>query len=134
MKILFSLMLICLVPCCLKAQDSTLGKTTDQIRAMVKPYPAIKLSPGDNADTLTMQGDLKTIVFYKNNICYGSESILPLKLMDMATQKMTKDGYKKIKDNVWISPSGVIRVELTVDQKNNVFVTETTRADSTGPN
>ena len=134
MKILFSLMLICLVPCCLKAQDSTLGKTKDQIRAMVKPYPAIKLSPGDNADTLTMQGDLKTIVFYKNNICYGSESILPLKLMDMATQKMTKDGYKKIKDNVWISPSGVIRVELTVDQKNNVFVTETTRADSTGPN
>ena len=131
MKILFSLMLICLVPCCLKAQDSTLGKTKDQIRAMVKPYPAIKLSP---ADTLTMQGDLKTIVFYKNNICYGSESILPLKLMDMATQKMTKDGYKKIKDNVWISPSGVIRVELTVDQKNNVFVTETTRADSTGPN
>ena len=127
-------MLICLVPCCLKAQDSTLGKTKDQIRAMVKPYPAIKLSPGDNADTLTMQGDLKTIVFYKNNICYGSESILPLKLMDMATQKMTKDGYKKIKDNVWISPSGVIRVELTVDQKNNVFVTETTRADSTGPN
>ena len=134
MKILISLMLICLVPCCIKAQDSTLGKTKDQIRAMVKPYPAIKLSPGDNADTLTMQGDLKTIVFYKNNICYGSESILPLKLMDMATQKMTKDGYKKIKDNVWISPSGVIRVELTVDQKNNVFVTETTRADSTGPN
>ncbi len=134
MKILFFLMLICLVPCCLKAQDSTLGKTKDQIRAMVKPYPAIKLSPGDNADTLTMQGDLKTIVFYKNNVCYGSESILPLKLMDMATQKMTKDGYKKIKDNVWISPSGVIRVELTVDQKNNVFVTETTRADSTGPN
>ena len=132
MKILFFLMLICLVPCCLKAQDSTLGKTKDQIRALVKPYPAIKLAPGDNADTLTMQGDLKTIIFYKNNVCYGSESILPLKLMDLATQKMTKDGYKKIKDNVWISPSGVIRVELTIDQKNNQFITETTRADEGG--
>lgn len=130
MKLLFSLMLICLVPLCLKAQDSTLGKTKDQIRAMIKPYPAIKLAPGDNADTLTMQGDLKTIVFYKNNVCYSSKSILPLKLMDMVTLKMTKDGYKKIKDNVWISPSGVIRVELKVDQKNNVFITETTRADS----
>lgn len=130
MKPLFFLILICLVPLCLKAQDSTLGKTKDQIRAMVKPYPAIKLAPGDNADTLTMQGELKTIVFYKNNVCYGSESILPLKLMDMATQKMIKDGYKKIKDNVWISPSGVIKVALTVDQKNNVFITETARADS----
>ena len=127
-------MLLCLVPCCLKAQDSTLGKTKDQIRALVKPYPAIKLAPGDSTDTLTMQGDLKTIIFYKNNVCYSSESILPLKLMDMATQKMTKDGYKKTKDNVWISPSGVIRVELTVDQKNNVFITETTRADSSGSN
>ena len=127
-------MLICLVPCCLKAQDSTLGKTKDQIRALVKPYPAIKLAPGDNADTLTMQGDLKTIIFYKNNVCYSSESILPLKLMDMVTMKMTKDGYKKIKDNVWISPSGIIRVELTVDQKANQFITETTRADSSGSN
>ena len=129
MKILFFLLLICLVPCCLRAQDSTLGKTKDQIRALIKPYPAIKLAPGDTTDTLTMQGDLKTILFYKNNICYGSESILPLKLMDLATQKMTKDGYKKIKDNVWISPSGAIRVELTVDQKNNQFITETTRFD-----
>jgi hypothetical protein len=125
-------MLICLTPCCLKAQDSTLGKTKDQVRAMVKPYPAIKLAPGDTADTLTMQGDLKTIVFYKNNVCYSSESILPLKLMDMVTQKMTKDGYKKIKANVWVSPSGVIRVELSVDQKTNHFITETTRADAGG--
>jgi hypothetical protein len=129
MKLLFFLMLICLVPCCLKAQDSTLGKTKEQIRALIKPYPAIKLAPGDDTDTLTMQGDLKTIIFYKNNVCYGSESILPLKLMDMATQKMTKDGYKKIKDNVWISPSGVIKVELTVDEKNKQFITETTRAE-----
>jgi len=129
MKIFFFLMLICLAPCCLRAQDSTLGKTKDQIRAMVKPYPTIKLAPGDNADTLTMQGDLKTIVFYKNNVCYSSESILPLKLMDMVTQKMTKDGYKKVKDNVWLSPSGVIKVVLIADQKNNVFITETTRAD-----
>jgi hypothetical protein len=134
MKLLFFLMLICLVPCCLKAQDSTLGKTKDEIRALVKPYPAIKLAPGDNADTITMQGDLKTIIFYKNNVCYSSESILPLKLMDMVTQKMTKDGYKKIKNNVWISPSGVIRVELTVDQKANSFITETTRADGNGSN
>lgn len=134
MKIFFFLTLICLVPCCLRAQDSTLGKTKDQIRTMVKPYPAIKLAPGDNADTLTMQGGLKTIVFYKNNVCYSSESILPLKLMDMVTLKMTKDGYKKIKDNVWISPSGVIKVVLTADQKNNVFITETTRADGSGSN
>lgn len=130
MKLLFFLMLICLAPCCLKAQDSTLGKTKDQIRAMVKPYPSIKLSPGDNTDTLTMQGDLKTVVFYKNNVCYGSESILPLKLMDMVTQKMTKDGYKKIKNNTWISASGVIKVELTIDEKTNHFITETTRADA----
>ena len=132
MKQLLFLILICLAPCCLKAQDSTLGKTKDQIRAMVKPYPAIKLAPGDNADTLTMQGGLKTIVFYKNNVCYSSESILPLKLMDLATQKMTKDGYKKVKDNTWISPSGVIKVEITVDQKNNLFYTQTTRADGGG--
>jgi hypothetical protein len=134
MKILFFLMLICLVPCCLKAQDSTLGKTKDQIRAMVKPYPAIKLAPGDTADTLTMKGDLKTIVFYKNNVCYSSESILPLKLMDMVTQKMAKDGYKKVKDNVWISANGVIKVALKVDQKNNVFITMTTPADAGGSN
>ena len=127
-------MLICLVPCCLRAQDSTLGKTKDQIRAMVKPYPAIKLSPGNNADTLTMKGDLKTIVFYKNNVCYSSESILPLKLMDMVTQKMTKDGYKKVKDNVWISANGALRAEITVDEKNNVFITETTRANGGGSN
>src|ERR1700744_5241132 len=134
MKQLLFLILICLAPCCLKAQDSTLGKTRDQIRAMVKPYPAIKLAPGDNSDTLTMQGDLKTIVFYKNNICYSSESILPLKLMDMATQKMIKDGYKKVKDNEWISGNGTIKAELTIDQKTGHFITVTTSADSNGPN
>lgn len=132
MKITLFLMLICLAPCCLRAQDSTLGKTKDQIRAMIKPYPAIKLAPGDSADTLTMQGDLKTIVFYKNNVCDSSKSILPLKLMDMVTQKMARDGYKKINDNAWVSPSGVIKVALTVDQKNNQFITETTRADENG--
>jgi len=134
MKLLFFLLFICLIPCCSKAQDSTLGKTKDQIRAMIKPYPAIKLAPGEDADTLTMQGDLKTIIFYKNNICSSSESVLPLKLMDMVTMKMTKDGYKKIKNNIWISVSGVIKVELKVDQKNSLFITETTRANTGGAN
>lgn len=132
MKLLLFLTFICLIPFCLKAQDSTLGKTKDQMRAMVKPYPGIKLAPGNNADTLTMQGGLKTIVFYKDNVCYASKTIMPLKLMDMVTQKMTKDGYKKIKDNVWISPSGVIRVEIKVDNSTDEFITNTTRADGSG--
>jgi len=129
MKNFLFLILICLAPFCLKAQDSTLGKTKDQIRAMVKPYPAIKLAPGDNADTLTMQGDLKTIVLYKNNICYASRSILPLKVLDMVIQKMTKDGFKKVKENEWISSSGAIKVVFIPDQKPGHFITETTRAN-----
>jgi len=130
MKNVFFFIIICLIPCCLKAQDSTLGKTKDQIRAMVKPYPAIKLARGEDADTLTMQGDLKTVILYKNNVCYASRSILPLKVLDLVTQKMTKDGYKKVKDNEWISGSGAIKVVLTTDQKTGHFITETTGAGS----
>jgi hypothetical protein len=134
MKILLALTLILITPYCLKAQGTTLGKTKEQIRAMIDPNNGIKLSKGDNADTLSMQGGLQIIMYYKNDICYSSKSVMPLAYKDMVVKKMTADSYKKVKENVWIHPSGTVKVEIVVFKEKNIFTAETSQVDNSAPN
>ena len=98
-----------------------------EIRNLIKPNGGITLSQGDNSDTLSMQGGLKIIMYYKNDTCYTSEATMPLAYMNMVTQKMNHDSYKKAKENEWISPSGKIKVDITILKSSNQFITLTTQ-------
>ncbi|SDE41196.1 hypothetical protein SAMN05216464_10638 [Mucilaginibacter pineti] len=133
MKILLMLALLCGLPYCLKAQDPTLGKTKEQIRALIKPNSGIKLSAGESSDTLSMDGGLQTVMYYKNNICYTSKSVMPLKYIDYVTKKMTADSYKKVSDSVWLTSSGKIKVEITVDKNRQQFFVKTSLAGAGNP-
>ena len=130
MKILLVLILIVITPCCLKAQGTTLGKTKEQIRAMIDPNSGIQISKGDNADTLSTKDGLQIIMYYKDNICYTSKSVMPLAYLDMVVKKMTDDSYKKVNENVWINPGGTLKVEIVVFKEKNIFTTETSEVNS----
>ena len=131
-SLIILLLVICLAPCCLKAQDATLGKTKEEIRALIKPNSGITISTGDDCDTLSMQGGLRIYMFYKNNICISSKSIMPLQYMSMVTDKMTNDSYKKISENEWLNPSGTVKVNITILKVSNQFSVETSHVSNPG--
>ncbi len=134
MKILLTVILIVIIPLCLKAQGTTLGKTKEQIRAMIDPNNGIKLSKGDSTDTLSMTGGLQMIMYYKDNVCYTSKSVMPLAYRDMIIKKMTDDSYKKVNDNLWINPSHTVKVELVVFKEKNIFTVETSEINGNAKN
>jgi hypothetical protein len=74
MKILLILLLILAAPSYLKAQDATLGKSKEQIRAMIKPNSGISLLRGEDCDTLTMQGAFRYLCTTKTIF------VIPLKV------------------------------------------------------
>jgi len=129
MKILLILAFLLIIPFCLKAQDETLGKSRAEIRALIGPNSPIKLSKGDICDTLTLQAGMQLFMYYKNDTCFKSVSIMPLKYESYVTDKMTKDSFKKISDNVWINASGKVRLEITVDKEKDEFYVETSEVN-----
>lgn len=129
MKILFILLFVLTASFDLKAQDATIGKSKDQIRALIKPNSGINLLQGSDCDTLTMQGGLAIFMYYKNNICYASKSIMPLSYMNMVTEKMTTDSYKKLTEDTWINNSQTVKVKITVLKDKNQFIVDASSAN-----
>nr|WP_067058023.1 hypothetical protein [Mucilaginibacter sp. L294] len=127
MKLLFVYILIIATTNFVKAQDPTLGKSRDEIRNLIKPNTGINLLKGNNTDTLTMDGGLRIVIYYQNDTCYTSKSTMPLSLLSMVTDKMKT--YKKVKENMWISPSGIVRVEVTITKNEDNFYIETSYAN-----
>lgn len=114
-----------LFPICLMAQN-TIGESKEDIRKIIQSNPNFKLLTGDNSDTLVFTQGMQAIFDYKNNICYKSISVMPLKYMSAIVEKMTTDSYKKINDNTWIDNKETLRVTIVVDKIKGVcFVTTT---------
>jgi len=125
MKKLITLLAIILVPFCLSAQN-TVGKSKQDIRKIIQSNPNFKLLAGKDCDTLDFTQGMQAIFDYKNDICYKSISVMPLKYMSSVTGKMTADSYKKISDNTWIDSNETIKVFISIDKiKNLCFVTTT---------
>lgn len=125
MKKLIILLIITLSHFCLKAQ-TTIGKSKEEIRKIIQSNPNFKLLAGDDRDTLDFTQGMQTIFDYKNNVCYKSISVLPLKYMSSIIEKMTTDSYKKINDNTWVDPKNMIKVSVMVDKTKDVFLVTTT--------
>lgn len=130
MKVLLALVLFIFICIGAKAQEATLGKSRTEIRDLVQSNSAIKLSQSSDCDTLSMKGGLKTMMYYKNDVCYASKSIMPIAYMDMVTEQMTKNLYKKLKENTWTNPAGTVKVEITIDKGNNCFTVDTSQAQA----
>lgn len=130
MKLILALALVVFVCCGAMAQEATLGKSRTEVRELAQSNSSIKLAPGTDCDTLTMKGGLKTMMYYKNNTCYASKSIMPLSYMDIVTEQMTKNQYKKLKENTWTNPAGTVKVEIAVDKGNNCFTVDTSQAQA----
>lgn len=106
--------------------QTTIGESREDIRKLIQSNPNFKLLPGDNCDTLSFTQGMQAIFLYKNNICYSSTSVLPLKYMNAVTEKMSNDSYKRINDNTWIDPKETIKVAVTINKIKSVcFVTTT---------
>ncbi|WP_428328865.1 hypothetical protein [Mucilaginibacter sp.] len=97
--------------------QTTIGESKEEIRKLIQSNPNFKLLPGDNCDTLNFAQGMQAIFLYKNNICYSSTSVLPLKYKNDIIEKMTTDSYKKINDNTWIDNKKTIQVTVSVDKK-----------------
>lgn len=126
MKAFLTLVIILISICSVKAQDHTLGKTREQIWALIAPNPLITLSKADNTDTLAVRDAGKIIMYYKDNICYSSKSYLSMSIMPMVTDKMNSS-YKKLKENTWLSPGGLVKVEIVVLKDSDQFTVETSQ-------
>lgn len=129
MKILLAFFLLFTLPYTLKAQDPTLGKTKEQIRALIKPNSGIDILRGEDSDTLVLQGGPKTVMYYKNNICYASKSTLPLSMLPVMVDFMKNDAYKKIKENEWVNSSNTVKVEITIMKDTKQLFVETSQID-----
>lgn len=127
MKVLILFALLFTIPLYLKAQDATLGKSKEQIRALIKPNGGIILLKGNDCDTLTLQGGLKTFMYYKDDVCYASKSIIPLKYLTMIVEKMTTDSYKKVGENEWVNHSETVKVNITILKTEDQFIVETSQ-------
>lgn len=130
MKILLTLILLVSACCCLKAQDATLGKSRAEIKELIRSNTAIKLTQSNDCDTLSMAGGLKTMMFYKNDICYASKSIMPMTYMNAVTEQMTKSLYKKLNETTWTNQAGTVKVEIMVDKDKNCFIVNTSQAQA----
>lgn len=130
MKVVLAFVLVVFICRGAQAQDATLGKSRTAIRELVQSNSAIKLSQSTDCDTLSMKGGLKTMMYYKNDVCYASKSIMPLTYMEMVIEQMTKNLYKKLKENTWTNPTGTVKVEITVDKGNNCFTVDTSQAQA----
>ena len=125
MKKLLLLLTVILVPFCLRAQN-TIGKSKEEIRKIIQSNPNFKLLAGDNCDTLDFTQGMQAIFIYKNDTCYKSTSVLPLKYMSSIVEKMTTDSYKKINDNIWVDSKETIEVSIIVNKVKDVFFVTTT--------
>ncbi|QKJ31119.1 hypothetical protein HQ865_15600 [Mucilaginibacter mali] len=130
MKALLALVLVVLICHGAKAQEATLGKSRAEIRELIQSNNAIKLTKSTDCDTLSMDGGLKTMMFYKNDVCYASKSVMPMKYMDMVTEQMSKSQYKKLNDTTWTNQAGTVKVEITVDKDKNCFTVNTSQAQA----
>jgi hypothetical protein len=128
MRKLLILLTISLFPLCLRAQN-TIGDSKEDIRKLIQSNPNFKLLAGNDCDTLVFNQGMLAIFDYKNNTCYKSISVLPLKYMSVIIEKMTTDFYKKIDDNTWIDSKKTLRVKIVVDNIKSVCLVTTTAYD-----
>lgn len=127
MKALLTLVIILISICSVKAQDHTLGKTREQIWKLIEPNTDIKLFKGESTDTLTMQSVGKIVMYYKDNVCYSSKSYLSMSILPMIDDKIKSGNYKKLKENVWLSPSGLVKMEVIILKDTDQFTVETSQ-------
>ncbi|MBS1530436.1 MAG: hypothetical protein JSU01_09025 [Bacteroidetes bacterium] len=132
MKKLFALLVLLGAPLFLFAQDLTIGKTRDQIGKIIKATPTFQLGAGENTDTLKFQAGMQTIFYYKDGICYRSQSRFPLIFKDMITKHMADDGYVNVGGNVWNDAKKRVRIVLTLDTVSHFGYSEATRLDDAG--
>ena len=130
MKMIFITVVLLALVYYVKAQDHTLGKSKNEIRSMIRPNTGISLLKGSRSDTLTMNGGLQIVMYYKNDTCFTSKSTIPLSLQSLITEKM-HTGYKQVKENTWISPSGLVKVQLTISKEKHQLYIETTLVSDT---
>ena len=133
MKKLFILIVLTMSSLGLRAQN-TIGETKEDIRKIIQSNPNFKLLAGDKCDTLVFTQGMQAIFNYKDNICYKSISIIPLKYMPSVIEKMTTDSYKKINDDTWIDPKETIKVMIRVDKIKSVCLVTTTSYAKTKTN
>jgi hypothetical protein len=131
MKKMTLIFLLVILACSkLFAQNAvTIGQSRDYIKKMVQSNPNFKLSSGKNSDTLNFTQGMKAIFLYKDNVCYSSTSVLPLKYESALTEKMTTDSYKKVNDNTWVDSKETIKVVITEDKAKGVCFVTTTAND-----
>ncbi len=111
-------------PLLTKAQDQTLGKSREQIRAIVNQSEGIKLLKGSNCDTLVLEGGLKSFIFYKNDTCYTSKSFLPIKYLDIIITKMKTDSYQQIGENTWLNLNRTVSVQIFILKQGDEVMVE----------
>ena len=121
MKILVLLALIIIMPAAVMAQRTTLGQSKEEFRATIKPNGGITLLKGQTSDTLTMQGGLQIVMYYRRDTCYRSVSLMPMIFKNLMVNKMTEDGYQKVNDTTWTNRINTVRVVVTDNSDKQHF-------------
>jgi hypothetical protein len=113
MKTLLIFILAFLIPYYLKAQNSAIGKSKEEVRASLKDniLPFILVSKSDTSEVFNSAGDWEWTFVYKENICYKSTVAFPLNYSDELHYSFDQF-LKKLEENVWTDEKGIEKIEL----------------------
>jgi hypothetical protein len=125
--------LILFLPYHLFAQGKIeLGQSKDKIRnfLILNTDKKIKVSNGNNCDTVTVNnGLIQTLIYYKNDMCNSMKVTMHYITINAIKKQLTDNSFTMLKEGVWLNQQGHVRADVTADKSQDIVIMVETQID-----